>query len=66
MCVIKRADLNSSQCFGGALADMEEPRAGRFALSTLAGRSTQVDHQRLVFKQAHQMCRFFTLSDADL
>lgn len=60
------ADLHSSCGFGGALANMEEPRAARFAVAKLTGRPTQVDDQRLVLKQAHEMWGLLALSDPDL
>lgn len=64
--VESEADLNSPCGFGGALADVEEPCAGRFGVATVTACATQVDDQRLVLKQAHKMSRFLALSDTNL
>ena len=64
--VVNSTDLNGPCGFGGALADMEEPCAGRLALTFLRRRPTKVDDQRLLFKQAHKMRWFVALSDTNL
>lgn len=45
---------------------MVEPCAGRLALTARTGRPTEVDDQRLVLKQAHEMSWFLALSHTDL
>lgn len=60
------ANLDSPCCFGGALADVEEPYASRFGIATVTACPTQVNDQRLVLKQAHKMSRLLALSDTNL
>lgn len=64
--VINKADLDGTSGFGGALADVEESRAGWRTLTVPAARPSQVDDQRLVLKQAHEVRRLLALSDMNL
>lgn len=60
------ADLDGSRGFGGALPDMKESYAARFALARFAGSSTHVDDQGLVLKHTHKMRRLLALSHPNL
>lgn len=64
--VIRKADLDGTSGFGGAFADVEESRAARRTLTVLAACPSQVDDQRLVLKQAHEVWRLLALSDTNL
>lgn len=64
--VIHKADLDGTSGFGGAFADVEESRAAWRTVTVLAARPSQVDDQRLVLKQAHEVRRLLALSDTNL
>lgn len=67
MCVaINKADLDSSCGFRGALADVKKLYTARLTVTILAACPTQIDDQRLVFKQAYKMWRFLALSASNL
>lgn len=60
-----KADLDSASASVGAETYVEEPFAGWFGITMLAG-PTPMDHQGLVLEQADQVRRLLALRDTDL